>query len=66
MICGPGGMVTAVSDALLDAGLPMKSIVYERFDYAADASGRQDRRHRRSHLLIGALLGTGVLLFALM
>lgn len=65
MICGPGGMVTAVSDALLDAGLPMDYIVYERFDYAADANARQDRRHRRYHALIGGLLGLAVLLFAL-
>lgn len=65
MICGPGGMVTAVSDALLDAGLPMNNVVYERFDYAADANARQDHRCRRYHALSGGLLGLAVLLFVL-
>lgn len=65
MICGPGGMVTAVSDTLLDLGLPMDNIVYERFDYAADATSRQDRRNRRQFLALGAVLGLGVLLFGL-
>lgn len=44
MICGPGPMVTAVADTLLDIGLPMDNVVYERFDYAGGLSARQDRR----------------------
>ncbi|MCF3972131.1 ferredoxin reductase family protein [Paracoccus salsus] len=52
LICGPGAMVTAVSDALLDLGLPVRKIIYERFDYAEGAS-RQDRRRALNFLAIG-------------
>lgn len=44
LICGPGPMVTAVSDRLLDLGLPMHNVVYERFDYGGLLAARQDRR----------------------
>ncbi|MFO8128242.1 MAG: iron reductase, partial [Yoonia sp.] len=54
-ICGPGPMVAAVSDALLDLGLPMNNVVYERFDYAGSAS-RQDRRRTLNFLAVGAAL----------
>lgn len=64
LICGPGPMVTAVSDALLDLGLPMNKVVYERFDYAGGAS-RQDRRRALSFLAIGAALAGLVVGFAL-
>lgn len=55
LICGPGPMVAAVSDALLDLGLPMNNVVYERFDYAGSAS-RQDRRRTLNFLAVGAAL----------
>lgn len=64
LICGPGPMVTAVSDALLDLGLPMNKVIYERFDYAGGAS-RQDRRRALSFLAIGAGLAGVVGGFAL-
>ncbi|SDY70879.1 ferredoxin reductase family protein [Citreimonas salinaria] len=64
LMCGPGGMVTAVSDALLDIGMPMDRVIYERFDYAGGAS-RQDRRHTRRFLAIGGALAAGVAAFAL-
>ncbi|TVQ55719.1 MAG: iron reductase [Rhodobacteraceae bacterium] len=64
MICGPGPMVVAVSDALHEIGLPMERIVYERFDYASGAASRQDRRRLRRFLLVGAGLAAGVALFA--
>lgn len=44
LICGPGPMVTAVSDGLLDLGVPMGQVVYERFDYGGVFAARQDRR----------------------
>lgn len=64
LICGPGPMVSAVSDALLDLGLPMQKVIYERFDYAGGAS-RQDRRRALSFLAIGAGLAGVVGGFAL-
>jgi predicted ferric reductase len=64
MMCGPGGMVTAISDALLDVGLPMQNIVYERFDYAVGASSRQDRRQAMFQAAIGAALGLGAVVIA--
>lgn len=65
MVCGPGGLVTAISDALLEAGLPMDNVVYERFDYSAGAASRQDRRNLRHYALVGALLALGAVVFAL-
>lgn len=59
MICGPGPMVSAVSDTLLDLGMPMERVVYERFDYSGGRS-RQDRRRMRRFLALGAVLGLGV------
>lgn len=64
-ICGPGPMVTAVSDALLDLGLPMQSVIYERFDYASGTASRQDRRRTRSFLAIGAALTATVGIFVM-
>lgn len=54
LMCGPGGMVTAVSDMLFDLGLPMAHVDYERFDYAGGASSRLDRRRSLQVLAIGA------------
>ncbi|WP_197568476.1 ferredoxin reductase family protein [Billgrantia diversa] len=64
LMCGPGGMVTAVSDALLDLGMPMHRILYERFDYSTGPS-RQDRHRTRRLAAIGGGLAVGVALFAL-
>jgi predicted ferric reductase len=63
-ICGPGPMVTAVSDALLDFGLPMANVVYERFDYGGVTASRQDRQRTRNFLAIGAALAATVGVFA--
>jgi ferredoxin-NADP reductase len=65
MICGPGPMVTAVSDTLLDLGMPMERVVYERFDYSGGRS-RQDRRRMGRFLALGAMLGLGVAAFAVL
>ncbi|SDH92649.1 ferredoxin reductase family protein [Lutimaribacter saemankumensis] len=62
MICGPGPMVTAVADDLIDLGLPADRIMYERFDYSEGAS-RLDRRMRRRFLGLAAGLGLGVAAF---
>lgn len=64
LMCGPGGMVTAVSDALLDADMPMHRIIYERFDYAAGPSRLDRRRTRRLAAIDGGLV-VGVAMFVL-
>ncbi len=63
LICGPGPMVTAVSDALLKLGLPMNKVIYERFDYAGGAS-HQDRSRAAGFLGLGAGLAIAVAGFA--
>ena len=63
LICGPGPMVTAVSDTLLDLGMPMKNVVYERFDYGGALSARQDRR--RTFGFVGLLAALSGLIAAL-
>ncbi len=65
LICGPGPMVVAVSDMLLDLEMPMGNIIYERFDYAGGARSRQDRARTRKIVSIGALLAAAVVGFAL-
>jgi ferredoxin-NADP reductase len=55
LVCGPAGMMELATDTLLAAGVPMNSIVYERFDYAA-GRGRPDRLGGRD-LSAGALSG---------
>ena len=66
MICGPGPMVVAVSDALLDLGLPMANVIYERFDYAGGTRSRQDRARTRAFVSVGAALGVLVAGFAVL
>jgi len=66
MMCGPGPMVVAVSDTLMEVGLPMENIVYERFDYATGAASRQDRKRLVQILSVGFGLGVGVVTFALL
>ena len=65
MICGPGPMVSGVSDMLLDLGMPMQNVIYERFDYGGDARSRQDRARARNILGVGAGLIVAVLGFVL-
>jgi predicted ferric reductase len=64
LLCGPGPMVTAVSDSLLDLGMPAQNIIYERFDYAGGTASRLDRRRAFQFLLTGAGLAGAVVAFA--
>jgi predicted ferric reductase len=65
LMCGPGPMVAAVADVLDDLGLPMRKVVYERFDYAGGHPSRQDRRRLARFLAVGAGLAAAVGLFAI-
>ncbi|HUG62660.1 MAG TPA: ferredoxin reductase family protein, partial [Methylomirabilota bacterium] len=64
MICGPDAMITAVADTLVDLGLPMKSVVYERFDYAGGSVAQADRRQAKIFAAVGAALVAAVAAFA--
>lgn len=65
LMCGPGPMVTSVSDTLLDLGLPMDNVIYERFDYSGGAASRQDRRRSLVFTALGAVVAAGIAAFAL-
>lgn len=64
LVCGPAGMMERATDALLAAGVPAKSIRYERFDYAA-GKGRLDRARRREALLPFVALMAIMVIFSL-
>ncbi|RFU12272.1 iron reductase [Rhodobacteraceae bacterium W635] len=66
MMCGPGPMVVAVSDTLMEIGLPVEKIVYERFDYSSGAASRQDRKRMAQVLSVGVGLAVGVAAFVLL
>jgi NAD(P)H-flavin reductase len=64
LICGPPGMMEVATDALLDAGVPPASILYERFDYGA-GKGRLDRARQRQALLVFLPLVVAMTVFSL-
>jgi ferredoxin-NADP reductase len=64
LVCGPAGMIEIATDALLAAGVPTKSIHYERFDYAA-GKGRLDKIRRREALLPFVALTFAMVAFSL-
>ena len=65
LICGPGPMVVTVCDSLLDLGMPMGKVIYERFDYSSGSASRQDRAIRRRFLAVGTALAFGLALFVI-
>ncbi|MGP9819681.1 ferredoxin reductase family protein [Salinarimonas sp. NSM] len=65
-LCGPGPMVTGVSDTLLDIGMPSRNVVYERFDYGSGGRSRRDRRRALVITAVGAGLVALAGLFALL
>ncbi len=64
LICGPPRMMEVAADALLDAGVPPASILYERFDYGA-GKGRLDRARQRQPLLVFLALVAAMTAFSL-
>lgn len=64
LVCGPAGMMEIATNALLAAGVPTKSIHYERFDYAA-GKGRLDKIRRREAFLPFFALAAAMLAFSL-
>ena len=59
LICGPGLMVTSVADGLIELGLPMERVMYERFDYS-EGTSRLDRRLRWRFFGLAVGLAAGV------
>ena len=64
LVCGPPGMMEIATDALLAAGIPARSIHYERFDYAA-GKGRLDNARRREALFPFLMLAVAMIAFSL-
>jgi predicted ferric reductase len=62
-VCGPAGMMEIATDVLLAAGVPARSIHYERFDFGA-GRGRLDKARRRKALLPFLVLAAAMAAFA--
>jgi len=65
MLCGPGVMMCAVCDLLHRAGVPLKAIRYERFDYADGARSAKDRQALLHFAGVGVAVLAAVVAFAL-
>lgn len=63
MICGPGGMMTAMCRGLTAMGVPQAHIRYERFDYKGGAATAKDRAIIRNFRLLALAIGLAVLAF---
>ncbi|MCI5077883.1 ferredoxin reductase family protein [Oricola sp.] len=64
MICGPGGMMSAVCQGVTGLGVPPAHIRYERFDYRQGPSTAKDRQVIRNFRLLAMVIGLAVLGFA--
>jgi ferredoxin-NADP reductase len=64
LVCGPPRMMEITTDALLAAGVPARSIHYERFDFGA-GTGRLDKVRRTEALLPFFVLAAAIVAFAL-
>jgi len=65
MICGPGGMMSAVCDCVTGLGVPPANIRYERFDYRTGPSTAKDRQVIRNFRMLALAMGAATLAFAL-
>lgn len=65
MICGPGPMMTTLTDTLNDLGVPLPRIHYERFSYGAGPLSRKDHRMMAGFATIFAALAGAMALYSL-
>jgi predicted ferric reductase len=63
-VCGPQGLMSAVTDMFLDAGLQARDVHYERFDFGA-GGGRIDRARQGQAVATLAAVGAAVVAFSL-
>jgi predicted ferric reductase len=63
-VCGPPGWMSTITFTLLEAGLPVRSIHYERFDYAS-GRGWIDRIRFRQDIAVLAVIAIAMIAFAL-
>jgi predicted ferric reductase len=64
LVCGPAKMMEIATDCMLAAGVPARSIRYERFDYAV-GKGHLDKARRREAVLPFLTLLAAVVAFGL-
>ncbi|PQO22772.1 iron reductase [Rhodobacteraceae bacterium WD3A24] len=65
MICGPGAMMSAMTDTLFGLGVPLHRIHFERFAYDDQATSIKDRRRLRDFRVTGAAILLMAAIFAL-
>jgi predicted ferric reductase len=65
MICGPAPMTVAVADRAASAGVPLRLIHYERFDYGGGRRSRKDWRTTASFWAMALTVLAAGTLFAL-
>ncbi len=63
-VCGPPDWMSEITDSLLEAGLPVRAIHYERFDYAS-GRGRIDHLRFRQAIAVIAAMAIAMIAFAL-
>ena len=59
ILCGPAGMMSAVTQSLLELGVPLGAINYERFDYH-EADDPKSRRVRAQMIWLFTAIGLSV------
>ncbi|WP_244534560.1 ferredoxin reductase family protein [Hyphomicrobium sp. CS1GBMeth3] len=64
LVCGPPRMMEVATDALLGAGVPENSVLYERFDFGA-GKGRLDKARRNQELLVFLVIVVAMTAFSL-
>ena len=65
MICGPGGMMSAVCSGLTGLGVPPRNIRYERFDYRAGPVTAKDRSIIRNFRLLAVGIAIAMIAFVM-
>ncbi|MCR8548015.1 ferric reductase-like transmembrane domain-containing protein [Salipiger sp. P9] len=65
LICGPGPLMTSLTDLLAGMGVPLSQIDYERFSYGSGALSRKDKRMLGGFTLLFAALSAAIAAYSL-